>query len=114
MTTDKTGAATEVAAEADRFTISVDGKPAGFTEFIDHPAGTGGQRIFPHTEIAPEFGGRGLATILVREALEQTRAAGLRIVPVCPMVVGFVEKNPEFADAVDPITTDVKRVLSRR
>lgn len=61
-----------------------------------------------------EFSGRGLATILVREALESTRDAGLRIVPVCSMVAGFVEKNPEFNDIVDPITTDVKRVLSRR
>lgn len=110
MTTDKTGAPTEVTAEADRFTISVDGKKAGFTEFIDHD----GQRIFPHTVVDKEFGGRGLATILIREALEATRADGLRIVPVCSMVAGFVEKNDEFAEAVDPVTRDVKRLLSRR
>ncbi|MGE0219160.1 GNAT family N-acetyltransferase [Mycolicibacterium sp.] len=109
MTTDKTGAPTDVTAEADRFSISVDGRKAGFTEFVDHE----GQRIFPHTEVDEEFGGRGLATILIREALDATRAAGLRIVPVCSMVAGFVEKNPEFADAVDPVTTDVKRVLAR-
>lgn len=110
MTTDKTGAPTEVAEEQDRFTISVDGQQAGFTEFIDHD----GQRIFPHTVVDEEFSGRGLATILVREALESTRDAGLRIVPVCPMVAGFVEKNPEFNAIVDPITIDVKRVLARR
>ncbi|PRC43275.1 N-acetyltransferase, partial [Mycobacterium sp. ITM-2017-0098] len=86
MTTDKTGAPTEVTAEADRFTISVDGKTAGFTEYIDH----GNQRIFPHTEIDEAFGGRGLATILVGEALESTRADGLRIVPVCSMVAGYL------------------------
>ncbi len=110
MTTDKTGAPTEVTQEADRFSISVDDKKAGFTEYIDHE----NQRIFPHTEIDDAFGGRGLATILVREALETTRAAGLRIVPVCPMVAGYIEKHSEFNDVVDPITTDVKRVLSRR
>ncbi|WP_236695588.1 N-acetyltransferase, partial [Mycolicibacterium chubuense] len=53
-------------------------------------------------------------TILVREALDATRDAGLRIVPVCSMVAGFVEKNHEFDDIVDPVTTDVKRVLARR
>jgi predicted GNAT family acetyltransferase len=110
MTTDKTGAPTEVSAEADRFSISVDGKKAGFTEFIDHD----GQRIFPHTEVDKEFGGRGLATILIAEALDATRAAGLRIVPVCSMVASFVEKKPEYADVVDPVTTDVKRLLSSR
>ncbi len=110
MPTDKTGAPTDVTADADRFSIAVDGRVAGFTEFIDHD----GRRIFPHTVIDKEFGGRGLATILVREALDATRAAGLRIVPVCPMVVGFVEKNPEYAEAVDPVTTDIKRLLARR
>jgi predicted GNAT family acetyltransferase len=110
MTTDKTGAPTEVTAGADRFTISVDGQQAGFTEFVDHD----GQRIFPHPVVDDEYSGRGLATILVREALEATRDAGLRIVPVCSMVAGFVEKNHEFDDIVDPVTTDVKRVLARR
>ncbi|MEH3139518.1 MAG: GNAT family N-acetyltransferase [Mycobacterium kyogaense] len=110
MTADKTGAPTEVRAEQDRFTISVDGRTAGFTEFIDHD----GQRIFPHTVVDEEFSGRGLATILVGQALQSTREAGLRIVPVCSMVAGFIEKHPEFNDIVDPITTDVKRVLSRR
>ncbi|WP_159231582.1 GNAT family N-acetyltransferase [Mycolicibacterium vanbaalenii] len=110
MTTDKTGAPTDVTAEADRFSISVDGQKAGFTEFIDHD----NQRIFPHTEIDDEFGGRGLGTIVVREALEVTREAGLRIVPVCPMVSGFIDKHAEFGDLVDPVTSDVKRILASR
>ena len=59
-----------------------------------------------------EFGGRGLATILVDEALQATRDAGLRIVAVCPMVAGFVEKHDEFDDVVDPVDSDVKRWLA--
>ncbi|KWX65911.1 GNAT family N-acetyltransferase [Mycobacterium sp. NAZ190054] len=110
MTTDKTGAPTEVATESDRFSISVDGTKAGFTEYVDH----GNQRIFPHTEIDDAFSGRGLATILVGEALETTRAEGKRIVAVCSMVAGFIDKHPEFNDVVDPVTTDIKRILSSR
>jgi len=98
MTTDKTGAPTTVSAESDRFTIAVDGQQVGLAEFADR----GGQRIFTHTEVAEEFGGRGLATILVGEALQATRDAGLRIVPVCSMVAGYVEKHREFADVIDP------------
>ena len=45
MTTDKTGAPTEVAAEADRYTITVEGKQAGLAEFADRD----GQRVFTHT-----------------------------------------------------------------
>jgi len=110
MTTDKTGAPTTVTQESDRFSISVDGQQVGFTEYIDRD----GQRVFPHTEVLDEFGGRGLATILVGEALQATRDAGLRIVAVCPMVAGYVEKHHELADAVDPVNSDIKRWLAAR
>lgn len=109
MTTDTSGSQTVVTDNGDRFIINYHGQKAGFTEYVDHE----GQRIFPHTEIDKEFGGRGLATVLVGEALETTRAAGLRIVPVCSMVAHYIEEHPEFNDIVDPITTDIKRVLSR-
>jgi uncharacterized protein len=108
VTIDKTGAPTTVAAESDRFTITVDGQQVGLTEFAERD----GQRIFTHTEVDDNFEGRGLATILVDEALQATREAGLRIVAVCPMVAAFVEKHHEFDDAVDPVSTDIKRWLA--
>ena len=108
MATDKTGAPTTVAQESDRFSISVEGQKVGFVEFIDRD----GQRVFTHTEVSDEFGGRGLATILVDEALQATRAGGIRIVAVCPMVAGFVKKHQAFDDVVDPVSTDVKRWLA--
>jgi predicted GNAT family acetyltransferase len=108
MTTDKTGAPTTVTQESDRFSISVGGQKVGFTEYVDRD----GQRIFPHTEVLDEYGGRGLATILIDAALQATRGAGLRIVPVCPMVAGFVKKRQAFDDLVDPVSSDVKRWLA--
>ena len=108
MTTDKTGAPTTVTAEADRFTIAVDGQSVGLTEFADR----NGQRVFTHTEVADAFEGRGLATILISEALQATRDAGLRIVAVCPMVAAYVGKYHEFDDVVDPVPRDIKRWLA--
>jgi hypothetical protein len=108
MTTDKTGAPTTVSSEKDRFTIGVEGRTVGFTEFADRD----GQRIFTHTEVDDDFEGRGLATILIGEALQATRDGGLRIVPVCPMVANYVEKHDEYSDVVDPVSTDVKRWLA--
>jgi predicted GNAT family acetyltransferase len=108
MATDKTGAPTTVAQESDRFSIAVDGRKAGFTEYVDRD----GQRIFPHTEVADEFEGRGLATILIGEAMQATRDAGLRIVPVCPMVANYVGKHDDYSDVVDPVSSDVKRWLA--
>jgi predicted GNAT family acetyltransferase len=108
MTTDKTGAPTTVTQESDRFGIAVDGQTVGFTEFADRD----GQRVFTHTEVADDFEGRGLATILIGEALQSTRDAGLRIVPVCTLVAAFVDKHDEFADVADPVSDDVKSWLA--
>jgi len=107
MTTDNTGAPTTVTAGPDRFTIAVDGQKVGLLAYVDHDS----QRIFLHTEVKDEFEGRGLAGILVSEALTATQDAGLRIVAVCPMVVSYLEKHHEFDDAVDPLTADTKRFL---
>lgn len=104
MTTDKTGAETTVTQESGRFTISVEGRPVGFAQFADREA----QRVFFHTEVDDDFEGRGLATILVADALNTTKDAGLRIVPVCELVAGYVDKHAELADVVDPPTPDIK------
>jgi len=103
MTTDKTGAPTTVTAGHQTYTITVDGKTVGHADFADR----GEQRVFYHTVVDPEFGGRGLATILLEEALDSARDAGKRIVPVCSMVDTVLEKHPEFDDITDPVTPEI-------
>ena len=105
MTADKTGAQTKVSAQDGKYTIAVEGQTVGFADFADRD----NQRVFHHTVIDPEFGGRGLATILVEQALDATRADGKRIVPVCSMVAHVIEKHPEFADLTDPVTAEIQR-----
>ena len=97
MTQDKTGAPTTVTAESDRYTIAVEGQEVGKAEFTD----SDGRRVFTHTEVDDNYEGRGLATILIAEALKETRDAGLRIVPKCPMVANYLSKHDEYSDIVD-------------
>jgi predicted GNAT family acetyltransferase len=105
MTADKTGAQTTVSAEDSKFTIAVDGKTVGLADYGDR----GNQRVFYHTETDPAYGGRGLATILVEEALKETRAAGKRIVPLCSMFVTVLKNHPEYDDITDPVTVEVQQ-----
>lgn len=105
MTTDKTGAETTVKLEDGKYTIAVGGKQVGLADFADR----GDQRVFYHTEIDPAYGGRGLATILVEQALTEARDEGKRIVPVCSMIGTVLKKHPEFDDITDPVTPDVER-----
>ena len=94
-----------------RYDITVNGELAGFTEFVDH----GGQRIFPHTELDEKFAGRGLSSTLVRDALADTRAAGKRVVAVCPLVAKWVTKHAdEVGDLVDPVTPEIREFLRAR
>lgn len=81
-----------------QYEISVDGVRAGLAAYVDRDA----QRVFHHTEINPEFGGRGLGTTLIAAALSDTRAAGKRIVPSCSFVAAYVDKHDEYRDIVDP------------
>ncbi len=97
---DKTGAETTVSAADGKYTIAVEGETVGLAAVADR----GEQRVFYHTEVDEQFGGRGLATILIDEALQATRADGKRVVAVCPTVASFVKKHPEFGDITDPVT----------
>jgi predicted GNAT family acetyltransferase len=88
--------------ENSRYEISVDGELAGFAAYADR----GEQRIFYHTEIAEAFGGRGLSTVLVTEALADVRAAGKHVVPVCRLVAAFLRKHPDQSDLADPVAPE--------
>jgi len=56
---------------------------------------------FIHTEVDPDHGGRGLAGILVRAALDDARARGLAVLPHCPYVAKFIGGHrDEYLDLV--------------
>jgi predicted GNAT family acetyltransferase len=54
--------------------------------------------IFTHTEVPLADRGNGIASRLVRAALDDTRRQGLKVVPACSFVVAFVHRHPEFND----------------
>ncbi|MEO6794797.1 MAG: GNAT family N-acetyltransferase [Mycobacterium sp.] len=91
-----------------QYQITVDGENAGFADYVD----AGDQRIFHHTVIDKAFGGRGLAGTLIAAALDDTRAAGKRIVPVCSFVEGYITKHPEYADLADPVTEQARAMVA--
>jgi uncharacterized protein len=80
-----------------RYTGSVEGHVAAQAEFL--PAGQ--LVIFTHTETDPAFEGQGVGSQLVRWALDDVRARGLRVVPVCPFVKSYIAKHAdEYGDLV--------------
>jgi glutathione S-transferase len=60
-----------------------------------------GKLAFIHTEVPFEFSGQGIATELARGAFEILRESGRKATLVCPFMVHFYTKHPEYADVVD-------------
>jgi predicted GNAT family acetyltransferase len=83
-------------ADAHRYEIHVDGATAGFTAYES----TSTARSFTHTEIDSAFEGKGLGSVLVRHALDATRADGLAVLPFCPFVRSYIERHAEYRDLV--------------
>jgi Predicted acetyltransferase len=79
---------------AERYEIRLDGELVGLADYFDD----GEVRAFPHTEVDPALRGHGLAGKLVGHALRDTRAAGLKVDPVCPYVAAFIRRHPEYRD----------------
>ncbi len=58
-----------------------------------------GDRItFTHTQVDPEYEGQGAGSQLAREALDDVRRRGLRVVAWCPFISGWIERHPDYAD----------------
>ncbi len=53
---------------------------------------------FVHTEVPPELGGKGIGSILIKGALDQVRADGLKVIAQCPFVKAYIDKHPDYAD----------------
>ncbi|WP_265523186.1 GNAT family N-acetyltransferase [Oerskovia flava] len=69
-----------------------DGSAVGRVDFIDPPAADH-ERIVFHTEVDAEFGGRGLAGVLVSAALDDSIRNGLTVVPVCPLFARHLTRH---------------------
>ena len=75
-----------------RFEVWHGDRLAGFAAYRRR----GSTTVFVHTEIADEFGGKGLGSVLARRALDTTVERGETIVPVCPFIAAYLRKHPEY------------------
>ncbi len=61
------------------------------------PAGEG-VLDYASTFVPESLRGRGIASAIVRQALDYARADGYRVIPSCWFVRDFLAKHPEYAD----------------
>lgn len=81
---------------AQRFDATIGGEPAGTIEYaVKH-----GRLALIHTEVLPEYEGKGVGGALVRFAIAEARRRDLRVIATCPFVRSYVESHPETHDIV--------------
>ena len=82
--------------EAARYEIFLGDRLAGFARYrVEN-----GSMAIPHTEVRPEYEGRGLGGRLARFVLDDARRRGLRVVPQCPFIETYLERHAEYDDLV--------------
>nr|WP_131739434.1 GNAT family N-acetyltransferase [Actinomadura roseirufa] len=86
------------APDRSRYEIREGDALAGFAEYRTQP----GQIVVTHTEVDPAFGGRGIGGALMRGLLDDVRAKGLTVVPLCPFAKKWIDGHPDYQDLVAP------------
>jgi predicted GNAT family acetyltransferase len=79
-----------------KFTALVEGEEA---YLLYHPVG---EKVldFASTYTPEDLRGRGIASALVRVALDYAREQQCRVVPSCWFVKGYIQRHPEYLELV--------------
>ena len=77
--------------EANRFEIQL-GDQLAMAEYMI----AGKNIIFSHTEVPPEYEGKGVANKLAKVALDYARDEGYRVQALCPFIALYVRKHEEY------------------
>ena len=79
-----------------RYLVTIDGDTAEMTY-----SKAGATRIIiDHTGVPDALRGKGAGQALVQRAVEDARAAGIKIIPLCPFAKAQIEKHPEWQDVL--------------
>jgi predicted GNAT family acetyltransferase len=82
--------------EAHRYEVLLGDVVAGYSEYRR----LGDRIVFTHTLVDPAFAGQGLGSRLAAGALDDVRARGLKVTPICPFVAAYIKRHPAYADLV--------------
>src|SRR5262249_33326860 len=63
--------------------------------------------FFIHTEVPRELEGQGVASKLVKTALDDARPQHLAVVPFCPFVASYIRRHPDYKALVHPDYRDL-------
>ena len=54
--------------------------------------------MMTHVGVPVEFRGQGLAAAITKTALEYAKSNSLRVIPICPYVMSYIRRNPQYME----------------
>ncbi|MCU1574685.1 MAG: family N-acetyltransferase [Micrococcaceae bacterium] len=85
----------------------------GKAHYLSHVGAKRPERIFFHTTVSDDYAGQGLASRLVQDALDDTLAEGIAVVPVCPYVKVWLRKHPDYQQRMTPVRPEHLAAVER-
>ena len=79
-----------------RFEARVEGTLAGVSEYEL----TSDTISLLHTQVAERYEGQGVGSEIARYALDDARARGLYVRPLCPFIRGWLKRHSEYDDLI--------------
>lgn len=83
-------------SDKNRFIAEEGGHEAGFLEYTREADGD--VLVATHVVTDEQFRGRGIAGEVTAALFEHARRTGVKVRPVCPYVVAWVENHPEVEE----------------
>lgn len=63
-------------------------------------SGDGQTVMLTHTKVPFDYTGRGYGSQLVAGTLKNIRERGMKVIPSCSFVAGYIRRNPEWEEIV--------------
>jgi predicted GNAT family acetyltransferase len=86
----------EDGATGGRYLVTIDGHTAEMT----YSKAGATHIIIDHTGVPDALRGKSAGQALVKRAVEDARAAGIKIIPLCPFAKAQIEKHSEWQDVL--------------
>ncbi len=80
-----------------RYFVRIDGAEAEMT----YSRAGEGMIIIDHTDVPDAMRGRSVGQAMVRHAVEDARAEGRRIIPLCPFAKAQIARHPDWQDVLE-------------
>jgi len=81
---------------AGRYEARLGDELVGFSEY----RALRGRLAFVHTEVDDKYEGRGFGRRLIVAILDDVRARGLKLTPICPFIAAYIKRHPEYDELV--------------